>query len=154
MTPEPRYLASLSVPSRVDSIRPASQFIIQIARMLGVPAADQSLFEVAIVEALANAFKHGNKQREEMPIVCEIEHDVSRFAVRIFDRGAGFFAPTLPAQESDPEAVEAIRESGYGVAIIRSVFPIVKPVCRRGRFGVELELELPADAVAGQDAAS
>jgi anti-sigma regulatory factor (Ser/Thr protein kinase) len=152
MTTEPRYLASLSVPSRVDSIRPAAQFIIQIARLLGVAAAEQSLFEVAIVEALANAFKHGNKQREEMPIVCEIEHDVTHFAVRIFDRGAGFFAPTFPAGEPDPEAVEAIRESGYGVAIIRSVFPIVKPVCRRGRFGVELEL--PVDAVATQDAAS
>src|SRR3981189_2888111 len=110
----PRYLASLSVPSRVDSIRPASQFIIQIARILGVPAADQSLFEAAIVEALANAFTHGNKQREEMPIVCEIEHDESHFAIRIFDRGAGFFAPTFPAQEPDPEAVEAIRETGYG----------------------------------------
>ncbi len=152
ITEPPRYLASLSVPSRIDSIRPAAQFIIQIARLLGVPAADQSLFEVAIVEALANAFKHGNKQREEMPIVCEIEHDVSHFAVRIFDRGAGFFAPTFPSEEPDPEAVEAIRESGYGVEIIRSVFPIVKPVCRRGRFGVELEL--PADAVATQDAAS
>jgi anti-sigma regulatory factor (Ser/Thr protein kinase) len=152
MITEPRYLASLSVPSRVDSIRPASQFIIQIARVLGVPAADQSLFEAAIVEALANAFKHGNKQREEVPIVCEIEQDASHFAVRIFDRGAGFFAPTFPAAEPDPEAIEAIRESGYGVAIIRSVFPIVKPVCRRGRFGVELAL--PADAVAAQDAAS
>ena len=148
MTIEPHYLASLSVPSRVDTIRPASQFIIQIARMLGVAAADQSLFEVAIVEALANAFKHGNKQREAMPIVCEIEHDVSHFAIRIFDRGAGFFAPTLPAREPDPEAIEAIRESGYGVAIIRSVFPIVKPVCRRGRFGVELEL--PADAAVSE----
>jgi anti-sigma regulatory factor (Ser/Thr protein kinase) len=149
---ESHYLASLSVPSRVDSIRPASQFIIQIARLLGVTAADQSLFEVAIVEALANAFKHGNKRREEMPIVCEIEHDASHFAVRIFDRGAGFFAPTFPSREPDPEAIDAIRESGYGVAIIRSVFPVVKPVCRRGRFGVELEL--PADAVATQDAAS
>ena len=154
MTAEPRYLATLSVPSRVDSIRPASVFIVQIARMLGVPAADQSLFEVAIVEALANAFTHGNKQREELPIVCEIEHDVSHFSVRIFDRGAGFFAPTFPSQAPDPEAVEAIRESGYGVAIIQSVFPIVKPVCRRGRFGVELELELPAEAVAPHDAAS
>ena len=153
MTDSP-YLATLSVPSRVDSIRPASQFIIQIARVLGVPAADQSLFEAAIVEALANAFKHGNKQREELPILCEIEHDASHFAVRIFDRGAGFFAPTMPAAEPDPEAIDAIRESGYGVAIIRSVFPMVKPVCRRGRFGVELELELPADAVATQDAAS
>ena len=148
----PRYLASLSVPSRVDSIRPASQFIIQIARQLGVSPADQSLFEVAIVEALANAFKHGNKQREEMPIVCEIEHDASHFSVRIFDRGAGFFAPTFPSEEPDPEAIEAIRESGYGLAIIRSVFPSVRPVCRRGRFGVELEL--PADAVSRQDAAS
>src|SRR5712691_10775892 len=134
MTTEPRYFASVSVPSRVDSIRPASQFIIQIARMLSVPAADQSLFEAAIVEALANAFTHGNKQREEVPIVCEIEHDVSRFAVRIFDRGAGFFAPTFPGEEPDPEAMDALRESGYGVAIIQSVFPIVKPVCRRGRF--------------------
>jgi anti-sigma regulatory factor (Ser/Thr protein kinase) len=144
MTTEAGYLATLSVPSRIDSIRPASQFIIQIARVLGVPAADQSLFEAAIVEALANAFKHGNKQREEMPIVCEIERDASRFAVRIFDRGAGFFAPTFPASAPDPEAIDAIRESGYGVAIIQSVFPIVRPVCRRGRFGVELEL--PADA--------
>ena len=67
-------------------------------------------------------------------------------------RTIGADATVYAGSAGDPEAIDAIRESGYGVAIIRSVFPVVKPVCRRGRFGVELEL--PSDAVAAQDAAS
>ena len=38
--------------------------------------------------------------------------------------------------------MEQLRDHGYGLPIIRAVFPSVRVVEREGRFGVELQLTL------------
>jgi anti-sigma regulatory factor (Ser/Thr protein kinase) len=135
------YFASLTVPSRVESIRPAAAFLVQAAKTLKVPAASNALFEVAIVEVLANALKHGNKGRLDASIVCEIEVSERGMMVRVFDAGAGF---TLPLAGTRPEPtlddLDLLPEAGYGLPVIQSVFPAVKTVTRGGKFGVELPL--------------
>jgi anti-sigma regulatory factor (Ser/Thr protein kinase) len=133
------YFASLTVPSRVESIRPAAAFLVQAVKSLEVPVASDTLFEVAIVEVLNNALRHGNKGQEDASIVCEIEVAERRLTVRIFDAGSGF---TLPAPvalpELDLDQVDLLPEAGFGMQVIHSVFPAVKTVHRGGRFGVEL----------------
>ena len=84
----------MTVPSRVESVRLASAFIVQAARNMRVPPASDSLFELAIVEALNNAVKHGNPgQRPEALIICEVELVEHRLTVRILDQGPGFALP-------------------------------------------------------------
>jgi anti-sigma regulatory factor (Ser/Thr protein kinase) len=133
--------ASLTVPSRVDSIRPAAEFIVQAARNMHVPPASNSLFESAIVEALNNALKHGNKaQRPDAVIVCELELIDRRLTVRILDQGSGFVLPRAPKPDWSADHTAAIPESGFGISIIQGVFPMVRTIERPGRFGLEMAL--------------
>ena len=135
--------ASVTVPSSVESIRLAAGFIVQAARNMRVPAASDSLFEVAIVEALTNAFKHGNTaQRAGASIVCELELADHRLTVRILDQGAGFVLPPTP--EWSAGDVATIPVSGFGLPIIQGVFPVVRAIARSGGFGLEMTLTMSA----------
>ena len=140
MLSAPRF-ASVTVPSRVESIRLAAEFIVHAARTMAIPQADDSLFEVAIVEALNNAIKHGNAdQRSDASLVCELEVDERTFVVRIIDQGPGYQLPRVPQPEWSPDNIASVPESGYGIGIIRGVFPTVRTVGRAGEFGLEMTL--------------
>jgi anti-sigma regulatory factor (Ser/Thr protein kinase) len=135
-----RY-ASVTVPSRVESIQLASEFIVQAARNMHVPAASNSLFEVAIVEALNNAFKHGNTaQCPEALIVCELELVDHRLTVRILGEGPPFALPRTRRPEWSADDFTTIPESGFGISIIQGVFPMVRTIARPGEFGIEMGL--------------
>ena len=140
--PDSCTFASLTVPSRVESVRVAAEFLMQAAKDARVRLASDSLFEVAIVEALNNAVKHGNRaQRAEAVIVCEAELADQQLTIRILDQGPGFAMPTRPS-EAAPDDVMSIRESGYGISIIQHVFPIVRTIWRADQFGVEMSLRV------------
>lgn len=136
-----RLFASVTVPSRVDSIRLAAEFMVHAAGNMGVAAAADSLFEVAIVEALNNAIKHGNAEhRADAFIVCEIESGDGTLIVRIIDQGAGYTLPRAPRAEWSPDDIASVPESGYGIEIIQKVFPTVRTIGRSGKFGLEMSL--------------
>lgn len=133
--------ASLTVPGRVESIRPAAAFIVQTARDMHVPAALDSLFELAIVEALNNAVKHGTTaERPDAMIVCEMELAGRCLTVRILDRGPGFVVPRMPRPDWNTDDVRTVPENGYGVSIIQRVFSTVRTIARSGEFGLEMAL--------------
>jgi anti-sigma regulatory factor (Ser/Thr protein kinase) len=136
------YRASLTVPNRVESVRPAATFLVQAARALQVAAASKPLFEVAITEAVTNAVKHGNSRDGDGVIVCELELDPKLLILRILDAGPGFTVPAPRLPKVRPEEVETLPESGYGLPIIQSVFPVVRAVRVNGQFGLELCLPL------------
>ena len=139
--PDGPCYATLTVPSRVESIRLAAEFVVRSARNMHVPPAADSLFEVAIVEALNNALKHGNAaQRPGALIVCEVERSDRRLTVRIFDQGSGFVLPLAPQPEWSAGDTSTIPERGLGIPIIESVFPIVRTIGHPGDFGVEMAL--------------
>lgn len=135
------YSASLTVPSRLESIRPAAQFIVQAARSLHVAPGSEPLFEVAIVEALGNALKHGNRGRHNASIVCELELIGRRLIVRILDQGSGFvLTPPAPLPEWTAADIDEIPANGHGILVIQAVFPMVRTITRPGGFGLEMEL--------------
>lgn len=141
--PEANGYASVTVPGRVASVRLAAEFIVRSARQMQVPAAFQSPFEAAVVEALNNAVKHGTSElRPEALIVCELERMGERFTLRIFDQGPGFVLPSSPHAEWNPEDAATIPEGGFGLSIIQSVFPVVRTITRPGEFGLEMALTL------------
>ena len=141
--PDSCTFASLTVPSRVESVRVAAAFLMQAAKDARVRLASDALFEVALVEALNNAVKHGNPaNREDAVIVIEVELADQHLTVRILDQGTGFALPTRPQPEWTPDDVASIRESGYGISIIQHVFPIVRTIWRADQFGLELSLRV------------
>jgi len=133
--------ATLTVRNRVDSVRPAAEFILSRARAMSSEGASHVLFEAAIVEALTNALKHGNTiARPDASIVCEVEVVDRILTVRIFDEGVGFKLPEpMPYgriwQSQDASAIPA---SGFGLSIIRAAFPSVRTMTRPGHFGIEM----------------
>lgn len=133
--------ASLSVPSRVEFVRPATTFLVNAARAFEVSAAVEPVFEVAISEAITNAVKHGSVA-STATITCELELQEGALTVRIIDDGSGFVVRQIGMPEVSPERIELLPASGYGLPIIHTVFPIVRVVTVGGRFA--LELAMPA----------
>lgn len=141
--PDERYFARLTVPARVESVRAAAAFLVQAARSLEVAAAHQPTFEVAIVEAITNALKHGHDgDPAAASIVCELERDDHSLVIRILDSGPGFTLPPASLPGISRENVMALPEAGYGIPMIQVVFPHVRTVTRDDRFGIELPLEI------------
>jgi anti-sigma regulatory factor (Ser/Thr protein kinase) len=139
----PPYTASLTLPNRPDSVRAAVAFMMQTAKALEIPAVSTPLFEVALTEAVTNAVKHGNGGREDAVIVCEVERSSRQAVFRVTDSGKGFVVPDLVRPPRlDPEEVQALPESGYGLPIIQTVFPSVRGSQVNGRFTLELVLPL------------
>lgn len=132
-------MPTLTVPNRTESVRPATAFLVQAARAMNIPAAEEPVFEVAISEALTNAVKHGRGNSDNATITCDIALEGRKLTLRIIDGGSGF---DLPARIPDFSAqrLEALPEAGYGLPIIQTVFPIVRLINVDGRFGVELGL--------------
>jgi len=133
------YFASLTLPNRIESVRPAAMFLVHAARALNISAAARPLFEVAVSEVLTNAVKHGHSVHERDVIHCELELTPGQLTMRILDSGPGFDVPP-PRVGGVADEVETLRESGYGLPIVQSVFPVVRAIHVNGRFGLELIL--------------
>jgi anti-sigma regulatory factor (Ser/Thr protein kinase) len=139
------FVATLTVPSRTASVRVAAGFFVETARGLGVPAADNRLFEVAVVEALNNAVRH-NVRHDETSIRCELALTGRRLTITVLDDGARApIALTLPVgapiwPEPSADSWETIPESGYGLYLMQAVFPEVRAVSRNGIHGIEMAL--------------
>jgi len=136
----PSYMATLTVPNRVESVRPATAFLVQAAKAMKVPAAAEPVFEVAVSEAVTNAVKHGRTDRDDATITCDIQFNDRQLTLRIIDGGAGFNVPVARMPEVAADRIDDLREAGYGLPIIQTVFPIVRVVNVDGRFGIELAL--------------
>src|SRR5947207_2637375 len=140
-----RVFASLSVPNHIKSVRVAATFLMRTAEALNIPAAKNPLFEVAIVEALNNAFKHG-RQDPSGSILCELELLDRCLKIRVMDEASGtplelaLPGAVAPWPERTADQWESIPESGYGLHLMAAVFPHMRTVSRDGRLGIEMEL--------------
>ena len=132
------FVASGPLPDRINWIRLAEAFVVEKAHALGVASASEPLFVLAVHEALTNAFLHGNKNRRDAAIECEVELADGWFKVRIFDDGRGFSLSSVRALQTDPKCIDMLSEQGFGLPIIQAVFPAVRTISRDGKFGLEL----------------
>jgi anti-sigma regulatory factor (Ser/Thr protein kinase) len=132
-------MAMITVPSRVEFVRPATGFLVQSARAMHVSAAFEPVFEVAISEAITNAVKYGSAASQST-ITCELELSDAALTVRIIDDGSGFEMRNQGLPDVSPERIDSLPSSGYGLPIIHTVFPTVRVVNLEGRFALELAL--------------
>jgi anti-sigma regulatory factor (Ser/Thr protein kinase) len=133
--------ASLTVPGRVEFVRPATAFLVQAARAMHVSAAAEPVFEVAVSEAITNAVKHGSASTPSC-ITCQVELSETTLTLRIIDAGHGFVMRNPGMPEVSRERIDAVPASGYGLPIIHTVFPVVRVGSVEGRFCLELSMPL------------
>ena len=131
--------ATLTVPSRIEFVRPTTAFLVGAARALNVSAAAKPVFEVAISEAITNAVTHGGRATSST-FTCELEVDNGALMLRIIDDGSGFVMRKVGLPDVSPERIESLPASGYGLPIIHTVFPVVRVLNLDGRFALELAL--------------
>lgn len=137
-----RYYVHVTVPGRVESVRPVAGFLVALARRHQVPRADEPLFENAIVEVLNNAIVHAPSDPEGT-LHCDFEIHGGRLCLRILNEAAR--APVALTCATDLHDIEAeawqqLPQSGYGLYLMRAVFPDIRPVTVDGRHGVEMTM--------------
>jgi hypothetical protein len=125
MSERKQFLASLTVPSRLESIPLAASFLVHAASAFKVPAVKGGLYEAAVVEALNSALGHGRASPHTC--ICEFEVDGRCLRIRVLDE-----APAVPAWP---------RRMTDGRHRVAAVFPGLRPLSRGGHHGIEMELD-------------
>lgn len=137
------YVAHVTVPGRVESVRPVAAFLVALARGFDVPRAGETLFENAIVEGLNNAIVHAPREPEGT-LHCEFEFEPGRcLKIRLMNEAVRAPVALTFASELNPSGVDAwqqVPQSGYGLYLMRAVFTDIRPVTVDGQHGVEMTL--------------
>jgi len=122
-----RWVTRFTVPGGIEAVRPAAARLVTVARRLGVTAAQHSLFENAIVEALNNAVQHA-ACGVGASLQCEVELERRHLTICVLSEGARRpVALTAPAESTAPASWQDLPESGDGLYLIRAVFPTSVP---------------------------
>ena len=102
------------------------EFISQlIEKIKTLPLQEHDLFNIrlSVEEALINAIKHGNKNRDDLSVEIEVETKGDALVVQIKDQGKGFDFKHL----DDPTQPQNLsRLSGRGIFLIRTLMDTVE----------------------------
>ena len=101
-------------------------FIMSIAEMEGYSTLFTDSLQLSIKEAFVNAVKHGNRERDDLPVTCSFEVEANSLKVAIRDCGKGFNPDGLP---NPLDRRDLLQQSGRGVHIIRNVAEIIGLEC-------------------------
>ncbi|MGH3148573.1 MAG: ATP-binding protein, partial [Rubrobacter sp.] len=98
--------------------------------------------KTAVAEATMNAMEHGNRYREESPVLIEVTASDAELAVKITDEGSG--QPTFDSQSPDIEAkLEGMQTPrGWGLFLIKSMVDEMNVTGDENHHTVELILHL------------
>lgn len=132
-----------SLPTRWEDLRHAQERVIARAAQHGYTGASLFAVRLSLEEALANAFKHGNRKDEGKSIHLSWRIAPDRIVLTVRDEGEGF-EPTDVPDPTSPEFIE--RPHGRGVMLIRAYMTDVE-FADRGR-EVRMVYERPEDAPA------
>lgn len=111
---------SLTIPSTLDRLAEADDFLESSLRARNIPESLIADLAIAVTELVNNAIRHANGLDATKMVRLEIIYpaDVGSVTVRVHDQGDGF----------DPEAIDnplseenLLREVGRGIFIVRSL---------------------------------
>jgi anti-anti-sigma factor len=114
-------LATLTVPSSLDSLSEISDFVVAAARTAGLD--DQAVWEVqlAVDEAATNVILHAYGDHDlEGPITVDAELENNEFIVRLHDQGTPFDPDTVPTPDLD-SPLEQRATGGLGLYLMRKL---------------------------------
>lgn len=114
---------SRRIPSEAEACRRVWKDLLAEVESLGFPLDDVHAIGFAVLEALANALKHGSRFDPACSIEVAWSHDAGRFVVTIVDEGSGFDPDAVPDPTS-PAGLE--KDSGRGLAIMRRMMDEIR----------------------------
>ena len=137
-----RTLAELSVPSEPGNERQAMEEVAGTVGGLGLPDRTLERLKTAVAEATMNAMEHGNRYREEAPVLIEVSASEAELSVKITDEGSGpaAFDPQTPDLEAKLDGEQTPR--GWGLFLIKSMVDEMKVTGDERHHTVELILHL------------
>jgi serine/threonine-protein kinase RsbW len=144
-----RTLAELSVPSEPGNERRAMEEVAGTVEGLGLPGRTLDRLKTAVAEATMNAMEHGNRYREEAPVLIEVSATDAELSVKITDEGAGpaAFDPQTPDLEAKLDGAQTPR--GWGLFLIKSMVDEMNVTGDERHHTVELILHLNGRAEGG-----
>ena len=144
-----RTLAELSVPSEPGNERRAMEEVAGTVEGLGLPGRTLERLKTAVAEATMNAMEHGNRYREEAPVLIEVSATGAELSVKITDEGAGpaAFDPQTPDLEAKLDGAQTPR--GWGLFLIKSMVDEMNVTGDERHHTVELILHLNGRAEGG-----
>ena len=137
-----RTLAELSVPSEPGNERRAMEEVAGTVEGLGLPDRTLERLKTAVAEATMNAMEHGNRYRQETPVLIEVSATDAELSVKITDEGTGpaAFDPETPDLEAKLDGAQTPR--GWGLFLIKSMVDEMNVTGDERHHTVELILHL------------
>ena len=144
-----RTLAELRVPSEPGNERRAMEEVAGTVEGLGLPGRTLDRLKTAVAEATMNAMEHGNRYREEAPVLIEVSATDAELSVKITDEGTGpaAFDPQTPDLEAKLDGAQTPR--GWGLFLIKSMVDEMNVTGDERHHTVELILHLNGRAEGG-----
>jgi anti-sigma regulatory factor (Ser/Thr protein kinase) len=144
-----RTLAELSVPSEPGNERRAMEEVAGTVEGLGLPDRTLERLKTAVAEATMNAMEHGNRYREEAPVLIEVSATDAELSVKITDEGTGppAFDPQTPDLVAKLDGEQTPR--GWGLFLIKSMVDEMNVTGDERHHTVELILHLNGRAEGG-----
>ena len=105
------------LPNRRAEIEAAQRQVVEALQQRQYDAESCFAVRVALGEALANAFKHGNQDDAEKAVTLECRIDATRVTLEVEDEGEGFDPSSIP-NPTEPENLDI--PAGRGIAMMRS----------------------------------
>ncbi|MDQ3375349.1 MAG: ATP-binding protein [Actinomycetota bacterium] len=145
-----RTLAELSVPSEPGNERRAMEEVAGTVEGLGLPDRTLERLKTAVAEATMNAMEHGNRYREEAPVLIEVSATDAEISVKITDEGTGpaAFDQQTPDLEAKLDGAQTPR--GWGLFLIKSMVDEMNVTGDERHHTIELILHLNGRAEGGE----
>ncbi len=145
-----RRLAELSVPSEPGNERRAMEEVAGTVEGLGLPDRTLERLKTAVAEATMNAMEHGNRYREEAPVLIEVSATDAEISVKITDEGTGpaAFDQQTPDLEAKLDGAQTPR--GWGLFLIKSMVDEMNVTGDERHHTIELILHLNGRAEGGE----
>lgn len=112
-----------SFPSQNGAHEPCVREVLAQLKLLGWADRDLFAVQMALVESLVNAMRHGNRLDSSKSVVVECKASPDRFWMRVEDQGPGFRPEVVPDCTSE-ENLECC--SGRGLALIKAYMSSVE----------------------------
>ena len=105
----------LKISSDLENLKIVEKAIDEITATTGISHANYGRIWVAVLEAVNNAIRHGNKFAPDKFVNVSLKCEGDKFTIIVEDEGCGFSPESIP----DPTSLENIEKlDGRGVFLI------------------------------------
>ncbi len=108
----------IEIPSKVDSLYKACDFVVNISRNMGFGDADVSKIKISVYEACINVIEHAYHSDPTKSVKVGVETYPNILRITVYDKGDGFNVDNLVIFDAE-EAVDNRKRGGMGLPIIK-----------------------------------